>query len=197
MYVRNQRLTPLKGYTGSNLVDMGRGAMHAYLVRPGSVIAVAADVITLPFARRLCEVPGLTVVTNSIPVSTTLAKHSRPDQNIVLTGGERAASGALVGPLAESGARSSTVSQAFVGPSGLDQQRGLTAGSVDEAAVNAVLLSMADTKIVLADHTRWNVRGVATFGELARADMIVSDNELPPEAQRVLEYEVGSVILAG
>ncbi len=31
MYVRNQRVKPLKRYTGSNLVDMGRGAVHARL----------------------------------------------------------------------------------------------------------------------------------------------------------------------
>jgi hypothetical protein len=31
VYVRNQRQTPLKSCTGSNLVDMGRGAVH---VRP-------------------------------------------------------------------------------------------------------------------------------------------------------------------
>ena len=29
MYVRNQRVKPLKRYTGSNLADMGRSAVHA------------------------------------------------------------------------------------------------------------------------------------------------------------------------
>jgi hypothetical protein len=28
VYVRNQRVKPLKGGTGSNLVDMGRAAVH-------------------------------------------------------------------------------------------------------------------------------------------------------------------------
>ena len=30
MYVRNQRVKPLKRYTGSNLADMGRGAVHTH-----------------------------------------------------------------------------------------------------------------------------------------------------------------------
>ncbi len=29
MYVRNQRVKPLKRYTGSNLADVGRSAVHA------------------------------------------------------------------------------------------------------------------------------------------------------------------------
>ena len=38
VYVRNQRLTPLKRYTGSNLVDMGRGAVHAHTVVGDSLV---------------------------------------------------------------------------------------------------------------------------------------------------------------
>ena len=30
MYVRNQRVKPLKRYTGSNLADMGRSAVHTH-----------------------------------------------------------------------------------------------------------------------------------------------------------------------
>ncbi len=39
MYVRNQRVTPLKRYAGSNLVDMGRGVMHVrrWRATPGPV----------------------------------------------------------------------------------------------------------------------------------------------------------------
>jgi len=41
VYVRNQRVKPLKRYAGSNLVDMGRGVVHARRLRatpePGEV----------------------------------------------------------------------------------------------------------------------------------------------------------------
>ena len=43
--MRNQRVTPLKRYTGSNLADMGRSAMHACRpdVRDGRLPALGED----------------------------------------------------------------------------------------------------------------------------------------------------------
>src|SRR4029077_4162428 len=38
VYVRNQRVKPLKRYTGSNLADMGRGAVPTHLVVSDSVV---------------------------------------------------------------------------------------------------------------------------------------------------------------
>ena len=72
----------------------------AGLVRPGAAIALSAGTTTAELARRLVDVPGLTVVTNSLPVAEALHVGGRPDQTVVLTGGVRTPSAALVGPLA-------------------------------------------------------------------------------------------------
>jgi hypothetical protein len=43
VYVRNQRLKPLKGRTGSNLVDVGREAAHVRHVRATPKLADRAN----------------------------------------------------------------------------------------------------------------------------------------------------------
>ena len=75
-------------------------ARAAELVRPGAAIALSAGTTTAELARRLVDVPELTVVTNSIPVADVFYRGGRPDQTVVLTGGVRTPSDALVGPLA-------------------------------------------------------------------------------------------------
>ena len=67
---------------------------------PASAIALSAGTTTAELARRLVDVPGLTVVTNSVPVADCFYRADRPDRTVVLTGGERTPSDALVGPIA-------------------------------------------------------------------------------------------------
>ena len=90
------------------------------LVEPGMAIAVSAGTTTYALAQRLANVPGLTVVTNSVRVADVLYQAGRPDQTIILTGGVRTPSDALVGPFAVSALRTVHVDLVFVGVHGMD-----------------------------------------------------------------------------
>ena len=78
------------------------------LAEPGMAVAVSAGTTTYALAQRLAHVPGLTVVTNSIRVADVLHQVGRSDQTIILTGGVRTPSEALVGPFAVAALRTST-----------------------------------------------------------------------------------------
>src|SRR2546430_15287535 len=73
----------------------------AKLVAPGTAIALSAGTTTCMLANLLLDVPGLTVVTNSVPVADVFYKARRADQTVVLTGGHRYPSATLVGPIAD------------------------------------------------------------------------------------------------
>src|SRR5215210_3774483 len=98
----------------------------ARYVTPDSAIAVSAGTTTHVLARHLAEVPGLTVVTNSIPVADVLYRTGRPDHTIILTGGVRTPSDALVGPFAVAALRTVHVDVVFVGVHGMDPRTGFT-----------------------------------------------------------------------
>ena len=87
----------------------------AKMVRPGAAIALSAGTTTAELARRLVDVPGLTVVTNSLPVAEVLHAAGRSDQTVVLTGGVRTPSDALVGPLAGDAIRTLHLDLLFLG----------------------------------------------------------------------------------
>src|SRR5207245_38 len=76
------------------------------LVDPGTAIGISAGTTTYAIARRLVDVVGLTVVTNAVRVADILHDPQRPDQTIILTGGGRTPSDALVGPFAVAALRS-------------------------------------------------------------------------------------------
>src|SRR5271170_2819355 len=75
-------------------------AAAAALVKPKSTIAVSAGTTTYALAVHLARIPQLTVVTNSIRVADYLFRNGESSQTILLTGGLRTPSDALVGPIA-------------------------------------------------------------------------------------------------
>ncbi|MEV6526981.1 DeoR/GlpR family DNA-binding transcription regulator [Longispora sp. NPDC051575] len=170
-------------------------ARAAELVRPGSAIALSAGTTTAALAERLVDVPGLTVVTNSVPVADALYRSGRTDQTVVLTGGIRTPSDALAGPFADSAIRSLNVDLLFLGVHGMSPRSGLTTPNLMEAETNRLLVNSARRLIVIADHTKWEMVGIATIAPLADADVVITDSGLSAEAQTQLAEEVGELIV--
>ncbi|MEU3456697.1 DeoR/GlpR family DNA-binding transcription regulator [Micromonospora sp. NPDC006766] len=167
----------------------------ARLVEPGMAVALSAGTTTAALAARLAEVRGLTVVTNSIPVADALHQNPRADQTVVLTGGLRTPSDALTGPVAEAAIATLNVDLLFLGVHGMSPRTGFTTPNLLEAAVNRRLIDAARRLVVLADHTKWETIGIATIAPLGKADVLITDGGLPPEARRQLGEQVGELIV--
>ncbi|RKN33074.1 DeoR/GlpR family DNA-binding transcription regulator [Micromonospora musae] len=167
----------------------------AQLVRPGAAIALSAGTTTAELARRLLDVPGLTVVTNSLPVAEIMHAGGRPDQTVVLTGGVRTPSDALVGPLAVQAVRSLHLDLLFLGVHGISERAGFTTPNLMEADTDRALVASADRLVVLADHSKWGTVGISSIVELSAAHVLVSDEGLSSEARRVLGERVGELVM--
>ena len=166
------------------------------LVEPGQAIALGAGTTTWRLAHHLAGVQDLTVVTNSIQVATVLHRDARPDLTVVLTGGVRTPSDALVGPVAVSALRSLNVDVLFTGVHGMADDVGFTTPNLLEAETNWALISCAERVVVIADHTKWGVRGLSRFAGLDEAHVLVTDSGLPSEARTVLGEHIEQVVIA-
>lgn len=167
----------------------------ARLVTPGSAVALSAGTTTWTLARRLLDVPELTLITNSIRIADAVQRSGRPDQTVVLTGGVRTPSDALVGPVAIQAIRSLHPDLVFLGVHGMAEETGFTTPNLDEGETNRALAAAAHRRVVLADHTKWGVVGLATIAPLNDADIVITDDGLPPEAAEVLGEHVGELIV--
>ncbi len=156
------------------------------LVEPGTAIAISAGTTTYALARHLVDVPGLTVVTNSVPVADVLYTQGRVDQTIILSGGVRTPSDALVGPFAVDVIRSLHVDTVFLGVHGLDVRYGFTTPNILESATNRAMIEAGRRLVVLADHTKWGVIGVSSIAPIAEADILIMDDGLDDSAQEEL-----------
>lgn len=166
------------------------------LVRPGFAVGLSAGTTTWTLAQRLLEVPRITVVTNSVQIASVFYQDQRPDQTVVLTGGVRTPSDALVGPVAVAALRSLNLDIVFLGVHGMDERTGYTSPNLLEAETSRALAAAGRRLAVVADHTKWGVVGISTIATLEEADVVITDSLLHAEAQSELRDRVGDVLVA-
>jgi DeoR/GlpR family transcriptional regulator of sugar metabolism len=166
------------------------------LVLPGTAIGISAGTTTYALARRLIDMPGLTVVTNSVPVADVLHRAGRGDQTIILTGGVRTPSDALVGPFAVAALRTMHLDQVFMGVHGMDPRSGYTTPNVLEADTDRALIAAGRRLVVVADSSKWGVIGISSIARLDEADTLVTDSGLSADARAIASDAVREVLIA-
>lgn len=167
----------------------------AALVEPGMAVALSAGTTTYAVSRNLAQIPRITVVTNSVPAAEVLYHSGLPDQTIIVTGGVRTPSDALVGPFAVSALRAVNVDIVFLGVYGIHARAGFTSPNMLEAETDSTLVERGSRLVVTADSTKWGLAGVSTIASLGRADMIISDRALSPSAESTLREQIDEVVL--
>lgn len=164
------------------------------LVESRTAVGISAGTTTWMFADELRSVRGpLSVVTNSTSVADVLADAS--EKAVILTGGLRTPSAALVGAIADRAVAALHVDLLFLGVHGMDLAAGLTTPNLAEAHTNAEFIAHAKRLVVLADSSKWGTVGLATIAPLAAVDILITDDGLPDDARTILTDAVGELIV--
>lgn len=172
----------------------------AQLLEPGMTVAVTAGTTTVRLAGHLVAAGPLTVLTNSVPLADALVRlqagtgglpgggpagrrvaAGNPAVTVLLTGGERTPSEALVGPLAVAAVRSFNTDICFMGVHGVDCRAGFTTPNLAEADTNRAFVAQCSRLAVLADHTKFGVAAPSRIAAIADAAWLVTDR--PPEGR--------------
>ena len=169
------------------------GQAAAAMVRPGDSLALSAGTTTLALAQALTELehfPTLTVITNSLPAAQVLfdtadaaRAENRDAPTVVITGGERTPSNALVGLVAVDALRTMRVEWVFLGAHGFTPEAGLMTPNLQEASANQALVAAGRTVVATLDSSKWGVLGLRSF--CATRDIGVLVTEAEPDADFV------------
>ncbi|MCH8564671.1 DeoR/GlpR family DNA-binding transcription regulator [Nesterenkonia sp. LB17] len=189
-------------------------AAAVQLVQPGMSIGLSAGTTTWALAHRLLGIGELTVVTNSPRIAEifhrsaeqaraggeapeqTAAGSAPADQTVILTGGVRTPSDALVGPIANQALRSLHLDLIFLGAHGFALEAGFTTPNLEEAETNRTWLQTSPRAVVLADHSKWNATALGTFAELAQIHTLITDTGVDDAAADALREQLEALILA-
>lgn len=171
------------------------GRTAAGLVRAGMSIGLTAGTTTYHMAMSLLDVVDLTVVTNCIHIAEYLHQFPRADRTVLLVGGTRTPSDALVGPTAVQTLSQLQLDLVFMGVHGMSA-KGFTTPNLAEAETNRAFAKTTNDVIVLADHSKWNLNGLCTILPLSEVAMIITDSALRQDARAVLARECRNLQIA-
>ncbi|AIY03526.1 putative transcriptional regulator, DeoR family [Arthrobacter sp. PAMC 25486] len=161
----------------------GKAAIAAHaltLIHPGMTLALTGGTTTYQLAALLAtdldRLHHLTVVTNSLKAAELLYRQQGDSGlKVIVTGGERTPSEALVGPVARMVLNHLNTDVCFMGVHGIDAERGLSSPNLLEAETNAAFIEASSRLIVLADSTKFHVRSLASIASLDAVDTIITD----------------------
>ncbi len=177
--ITNKRFeTNLKEKIGQNSNEKKAIGMYAsQLVNEGDCIFLDAGSTIyemIPFLKG----KEITVVTNSVHHASLLSDLAIP--TIILGGGIKMTTNAVVGSTTESQIETFNFDAGFVGTNGIDIDRGLTTPDTEEAAIKRLALTNSKRKYILADSTKFAEVGFVKFFDLD-VDLIITselDNDV-------------------
>lgn len=151
---------------------IGRAA--AALIGQGETIALTPGTTTTEVIRGLPLNHNITVVTNTVNIAMELSK--RKDINVFVTGGYlRGDWFSLLGPTAIQALGQVVIKTLFIGADGIDVSWGATCFSPDEAALNETMVTHAQRKIAVVDHSKFGSVAGWRICHSATLDMLITD----------------------
>jgi DeoR family fructose operon transcriptional repressor len=165
----------------------------ASLVDEEDVVLIEAGTTGYQTALNITNKKSLTVVTNSCDIAVLLGK-TNPQYNIILSGGIlNNETHSLVGPIADSTFKSVFVDKAFIGISGLDIEKGITAVDQIEAQTKKYIIRCAKQVIALCDHSKIGHVAMNYVAPVKEIDILITDDQADRdfiEKLKELEIEV-------
>ncbi|QVQ50024.1 DeoR/GlpR transcriptional regulator [Spiractinospora alimapuensis] len=140
-------------------------------------ILIDAGSTTGRLAEHLPTDRELTVITNSLPIASTL--RSRPAVEVLFVGGRvRARTMAAVGAWSYQILEQIYVDVAFIAANGISPERGLTTPDTSEAEVKRRMVRAARRAVLLCDHTKFGNDHLARFAQVEDIDTVITDTGL-------------------
>jgi DeoR family transcriptional regulator, fructose operon transcriptional repressor len=165
------------------------------LLEPEGVVVVDASTSGLYFARAIPRDLPLTLITYSAGLPVELAEHA--GLQVICTGGLlHRKSLCYLGEDAERASMPYHAGQAFFGAKGVSLEAGCTDALLPEVRLKAALARQVEALVILADHTKLENVGLASFAALGQVHTLVTGTEADPRVVEAIRERGVRVILA-
>jgi len=168
----------------------------AELVRDNDSLLLDASTTVFTLAEQLGERRNLTVFTNGIDVGLRLA--ANPANKVILVGGllraDSRSLGAHFGAELLGGVR---VRLAFLSCTGWSADLDATEDDLFEGQIKALMVQAAEQVVILADSSKFERRGLASFVPIRRISRILSDDELDETTRLLIGASGAALTLCG
>jgi DeoR/GlpR family transcriptional regulator of sugar metabolism len=171
------------------------GTAAAGLVHDGETVILDAGTTTIEVANALRGRRNLRLLALSLHIADMLV--DEPGLTVMLPGGTaRPGERSLIGELVLRGFRDLSFDTVFLTAGGVDLEHGISEYNLDDAAVKRAAFASARRRIAVADSSKLDRAAFARVAPLEQLDVLVTDDNAPPEFVKAVR-EIGvEVVLA-
>ena len=160
----------------------------AALIQPGQTIFVDAGTTTAIFGRELAKLSGVSVITNSLDIATTL---QGADKDVLLLGGRMATDvPATMGELTLSEIRRFRADLCFSAPVAVHPTRGAFFYDLHEAEIAIAMAGQAQETVILAAQGKLGATSRVQSWEIGGIGILVTNRTAQVEAFRQAGVDV-------
>jgi DeoR/GlpR family transcriptional regulator of sugar metabolism len=171
------------------------GRKAAELVRDGEVVFLGSGSTTVEVAKGLAAHKSLTVITNSLPIITTLMDNPRIE--LVVAGGAlRRPELSLIGHLVEKSLSELRADKVIIGIQGLHPEHGLTNEFLPEAVLDRYLVHFAPQLFLVADSSKLGKIKASFVGNIKDIHVLITDCAADPHILSQLEAQGVRIVVA-
>ena len=165
------------------------------LIEEGDVILIEAGTTGYQTALNIANRVKLTIITNSCDIAVLLGK-ANPGYKVIVSGGIlNTDTRALVGPIADFALKNTFVDKAFIGISGIDLGKGITAADPIEAQTKKNIIACAKQVIALADHSKIGHVAMNYVAPVHMINTFITDTEADEEfIEKLKELDIKVII---
>ena len=167
----------------------------ASLVTEGECIGIDIGTTAFGICHHIKHIPGLKVITASVPVVAELA--SAASAQVVCVGGELSPKDmSLTGQIAINTINEYILDKVFIGVAGISFRYGYTLYNYEDALVKRVLLQRAREVIIVTDSSKIGLERHAFLANIDAAHKIITDAGISDEDRKRFESFGVEVIIA-
>jgi DeoR/GlpR family transcriptional regulator of sugar metabolism len=158
------------------------------LVADGDILIIEGGTTAAAMVPYLVDKEHLTIVTNGLATCSDLHRFMSASATIIAVGGIlRPVSSTFVGPVAERFFHDFHVNKLFLSATGLTLEAGATDPNMLETQVKKAMISASSQVILLMDSSKCHVKSLMTVLPVHEIDILVIDQECPPDLLQKLQ----------
>ncbi|UOE56731.1 DeoR/GlpR family DNA-binding transcription regulator [Bacillus sp. CMF12] len=162
-------------------VKVGKKAVE--LISDGDVISIDVGTTMLEFAKQIEKKKDITIITNSLPVSSVLTESINQNMftgQVLLLGGQiDPKHQSICGSFTEQMLNQFNIDKAFISAGGFSIQKGVSNYHLHETLVSRKMVEVSKQVILLTDSSKIGVDTFSKVCPLEKIDVVVCEHPFP------------------
>lgn len=162
------------------------------LIKKGQVIYLDAGTTTYEIAKRLMDIPNLTIITNDLEIARLLLESNA---NLLICGGlVQKSTGSMIGALANMMMDNLRVDIAFVGAQSIDDMYNVLTPTMDKAVMKQTICKNAKEKYLVVDSSKFGRQALIKINHFSDYTAVITNKSFTPEEEKKLREMRATVI---